>query len=370
MLCGQLGEAYGGWVVAAGFVGLVACVVWANVAKTQAGSAEPGMTSEITALLLFALGAYLVVGSLAVAVVVGGVVVLLLQFKQPMHAFAAAIGDDDIRAIMQFVLLTLVILPVLPREDMGPYGAWNPFEIWLVVALIVGLSLSGYVAYKFFGARAGPLLAGALGGMISSTAVTASYARRAAGESGQRAVAALVIAVATCISLVRVLAEVAAVAPGSLMAMAPPIALLLLAALVATAGLYAAHGDELEAMPAQRNPASLGSALAFGALYSLVLLAVAAGRDRFGEAGLFAVAALSGLTDLDAITISTAGLVETGRADPSTAWRAIVVAALSNLVFKFGTAAALGGAGLARRVGAAFALIAACGGALLWLWPS
>jgi uncharacterized membrane protein (DUF4010 family) len=167
-VCALLGKTFGGWLVGAGLLALVAIVVYSNFAKIKSGEIDPGMTTEVAALLLYGLGAYLVIGSMVVAVVVGGAMAVLLQFKKPLHALAGAIGERDMKAIMQFVLLSLVILPVLPRQDFGPYGVWNPFQIWLMVVLIVGISLTGYIAYKCLGARRGTLLAGVLGGLISS----------------------------------------------------------------------------------------------------------------------------------------------------------------------------------------------------------
>lgn len=368
-VCAHLAEVFGGWILAAGLLALVACVVASSVVAMRSGATDAGMTTEIGALLLYGLGAYIVIGEMVPAVVVGGVVLLLLQLKQPMHAFARAVGEDDMRAVSQFVLVSLVILPVLPRRPFGPYGAWNPFQIWLMVTLIVAIGLVGYVAYRAIGGRGGPLVAGLVGGLMSSTAVTASYARRAAAGPSAAPMAALAIAAAASVSLARVLVELAIVAPRSFAAMAPPIAVLLALSAVVVVALFAALRDDPEAMPAQRNPAELGSALVFGALYALVLVAVAAARDLFGAAGLFAVASLSGLTDLDAITLSTAGLAEAGAIAAPTAWRAIVVAAMANLTFKLGLVAVLGRRALTGRIAAGFGALAAAGAAILRWWP-
>ena len=200
-ICAQLEKSFGGWVIAAGLLALVAIVIYSNFAKMKSGAIDPGMTTEVAALLLYGLGAYVVVGNMVIAVVVGGAMAVLLHFKKPLHELAGAIGEHDMRAIMQFVLLSLVILPVLPNQDLGPYGVWNPFQIWLMVVLIVGISLSGYIAYKILGARAGTLLAGILGGLISSTATTVSYARRTAENASLASLAAFVIMIASCVSL-------------------------------------------------------------------------------------------------------------------------------------------------------------------------
>jgi uncharacterized membrane protein (DUF4010 family) len=145
----------GAWVVSAGMLALAAMLVVANVAKMRRDDIDPGLTTEVAALLMYAVGAYLVAGRTAAAVVVGGAVVLLLHLKQPLHRFVRAMGDRDVTAIMQFALITFVILPVLPDKSYGPFGVLNPHRIWWMVVLIVVISLGGYVAYKLLGVLAG-----------------------------------------------------------------------------------------------------------------------------------------------------------------------------------------------------------------------
>ncbi|HEX7262162.1 MAG TPA: MgtC/SapB family protein, partial [Luteolibacter sp.] len=177
-VCAQIGEITGTWIIAAGLIALAALVITANLAKIKQADLDPGMTTEMATLLVYALGVLIVVGDMTSAVVLGGGMALLLHYKGPLHDFARAVGERDMHAIIQFVLITMIILPVLPNENYGPYGVLNPFKIWLMVVLIVGISLCGYVAYKLFGARSGTLLGGIIGGLVSSTATTVSYARR------------------------------------------------------------------------------------------------------------------------------------------------------------------------------------------------
>jgi uncharacterized membrane protein (DUF4010 family) len=369
-VCALLGKTFGGWMVAAGLLALVAIVVYSNFAKIKSGDIDPGMTTEVAALLLYGLGAYVVIGSMVVTVVVGGAMAVLLQFKKPLHALAGAIGERDMRAIMQFVLLSLVILPVLPHQDFGPYGVWNPFQIWLMVVLIVGISLTGYIAYKCLGARRGTLLAGVLGGLISSTATTVSYARRTVENIKLVNLATVVIVIASCISLGRVLVEMAAVAPVAFASMAPPVAAILAVSIIIAGAVFLWQPSGDAQMPEQKNPAELKPAFIFAAIYAVVLLAVAVAKEHFGSAGFYSVAIVSGLTDMDAITLSSARLVESGRTDPSTGWHAILIAAMSNLVFKFGTVSLLGHRLLTLRIGAVFGLILICGAVVLWFWPA
>ena len=369
-ICAHLAQEFGGWILASGLISLAGFIVWANVAKVKAGDIDPGITTEVTAVLIFALGAYIAAGYMGAAVVVGGAVALVLQYKKPMHAFAGAIGERDMRAIMLFVLLTLVILPVLPRADFGPYGVWNPFEIWLMVVLIVAIGLSGYVAYKLLGAKVGTLLGGILGGLISSTATTVSYARRTASAPQIAPLAALVIMIASCVAVARVLVEIAVVAPRSFPRLAAPLAAMLAACAAIACALYFFSRREKNEMPEQQNPAELKPALIFGGLYALVLLAVAAAKDFFGSAGLYTVGLLSGLADMDAITLSSAKLVESGRTTVADGWRTILLAAMSNFAFKFGIVALLGHRALTLRIAIAFSLALVSGGLIFVFWPT
>lgn len=225
------------------------------------------------------------------------------------------------------------------------------------------------MAYKLFGAKAGTVLSGALGGLISSTATTASYARRTKDTPDTARLAALVIMIASTVVFARVLVEIAAVAPGQLREMGPPLGAMLGVGIVVSLIAWFFGRAEDGELPEAGNPAELKAALIFGALYAGILLAVAFARERFGTAGLYTVAAISGLTDVDAITLSTSRLVA-GGLDPSTGWRAILLAALSNLIFKGGIVAVLGSRGLFARVALLFGLALGGGGLILWLWPA
>jgi uncharacterized membrane protein (DUF4010 family) len=368
-VCALLAQSLGGWVVAAGFLALAAQLLMGNFAKLQKGPVDPGLTTETAALVMFGVGAYLVVGEQAVAIAMGGGVAVLLQFKGQLHGLAERLGDEDLKAIMQFALLSLVILPVLPDRTYGPYAVLNPRQIWWMVVLIVGISLGGYIAYKFLGRQAGVVLGGILGGLISSTATTVSYARRTAHAQEGSLLAATVIMIASAVSVARVLVICGVVAPSFLPAAGPPL-LVLLAALAALSAVVWLRGRRQEVeMPAHENPTEMKSALVFAFLYSAVLLAVAAAKARFGSRGLFLIAGLSGLTDMDAITLSTAQLVGNGMLEAETGWKVILVALLSNLVFKGGAVAVLGHRQLVRRIAPLYGASLAGGVLLLLLWP-
>jgi uncharacterized membrane protein (DUF4010 family) len=368
-LAAQLGRVFGGWMVAAGLVVVAAFVVAGNLARISKGDGDPGQTTELAAVLMYGIGAWVVVGAMPVAIALGGTVAVLLHLREPLHRFVERIGEGDLKAIMQLVVIALVVLPVLPDRAFGPYGVLNPYQIWWMVVLIVSLSLLGYVAYKLFGARAGTILSGLLGGAISSTATTVTYARRSKEAPESSRLAAVVVMIASTVVFVRLLVEIAVAARDRFLELAPPLAAMLGVTVVLALAAWLAGRRENAEPPEPANPAQLKSALVFGALYAAVLLAVAFARERFGTAGLFTVAALSGLTDMDAITLSTARLVSGGGLDPGTGWRAILLAALSNLVFKAGTVAVLGSRRMLGRVAVLFGVALAGGGLIFWLWP-
>lgn len=361
-LCAMVPGDAGPWVVAAGFVGVVATAVLGNVVSITRGDPEPGMTTEIAMLLMFVVGVVMALDMREVAVAVGVGTAILLQLKETLHGLVRKMGDQDIRAILQFALITFIVLPVLPNETYGPFQVWNPYRIWLMVVLVVGISLFGYVALRLFGGRQGAAMAGVLGGLISSTATTVSAARRLKGATADAGLVRSTVAVlmlATAVMYVRVGALIAVVAPNQLRAMAMPFGLVGAAVIVLALFSLTRVKNGSEHATEHKNPAELKGAIVFGGLYAAILLVVAASKAWFGDAGLFAAAGISGLTDMDAITLSSARLAERGMLDGAVAGRALLLASVSNLVFKAGLAWGLGCRRLGLELAGWFAVIAA-----------
>lgn len=368
-MTGLLAEKLGAWVIVGGLLGVVATMIVANIARIRDNDLSPGITTEVAALVMYCLGAYLIFGHRSVAVVVGGAVAVMLYAKPILHDLVKRMDEDEMRGLMQFALIALIILPILPDEPYGPFEVLNPRQIWWMVVLVSGISLSGYVAFKLLGERTGALVGGVLGGVISSTATTVSYARRAAHVEGQVATATLVIALASTVVYARVLVEVAIVARSVLPHVAGPIAVMMATGLGLCALVWVRTRHVQTRLPPQDNPTELRSAITFGVLFAVVLVAVAAAKQYFGDRGIYVVAAVSGLTDMDAITLSTSRMAHEGTIATGTAWRAIVIATIANLVFKGGIVAVLGGPMLRTRIAALFGINIVVGVLLLLFWP-
>ena len=357
----------GGLVMAAGIVGLGVVIFISEFRLRRNDNPDVGMTTAIAILVVYWVGAYLIEGSHIIAAAIGVTVAVLLQLKPELHSIVNRLGDRDIRAILQFAVFSCVVLPVLPNKQMGPLDIFNPFNIWLMVVLIVGISLAGYIAYKFFGKSAGVIVGGLLGGAISSTATSVGYSKKARGSEAMSGLAAAVIVIASTVVFVRVLIELAVVAPSHWREMGMPIAIMLGSCMVAAWIAWWMFQGQNDPLPEPTNPSELKSALLFGALYALVLWGLAAARQYFTEDALYVVAILSGLTDMDAITLSTGRMVElsTDGLESTLGWRLLVTAAISNLVFKSGIVAVMGGKRLFVRVGLLFSIPIGCGILLL-----
>ncbi|MGB8222615.1 MAG: DUF4010 domain-containing protein [Polyangiales bacterium] len=357
------------WIFALGLGSLAGLLATGYAITVRMGTHTPGLTTEVAALYMYIIGALVAIGAVTEGVVMGALCALLLHLKEPMEGFADRLSQADVKSVMQFAAIALVVLPVLPNRTYGPYSVLNPFEIWLMVVLIVGISLVGYVLYKSLGARAGTLLGGVLGGLISSTAATASYARRAKHQPNLAPQVALLVMVASTVAYARILVEVAVAAPSVLSALAPPLLIISLAnAMICGVALLFVRADAAD-LAKQDNPSELRAALVFGGLYGLIIFVIAAARESYGDLGLYVIAFISGLTDVDAITLSTANLVEAGRVDPDSGWRAIVLASLSNLAFKGALGSVLGGRALMRRLAPLFLVSVSAGVTVLLLWP-
>lgn len=339
--------------------------------KNGKSEADPGKTTEVAILLMFAIGAYLVLGDRVIGVVAGGLLTMLLYAKSHLHGFIEKLRDSDISAIMTLAGISLIILPILPDQTYGPYDVLNPHNIWLMVVFIVGLSVMGYFIYKFVGKDSGVISNGVLGGLISSTATTVSFARKQKQAPKIAKIAVFVITTASAIALARVMIEIFVVAPREFAALAMPIAFNFVIMGIICAWLFyiIKSDDESEELPEPENPAQLKAALIFGLLYGLILLLVAFTKEQFGSGGLYIVAIISGLTDVDAITLSLAQMIKGDELETNLGWKLILLASLSNLLFKGIMAAVIGTGKIVKWLAIAFGLSITVGLLTIFLWP-
>ena len=373
-----LSALWGGWLVAAGLVVIGGIVVARYLhhrhpsgahSRDEPEEVEHGVTTLLAAIAVYLVGAACVAGYQTQGVVMGGVITMLLHWKRPLHGFVEQIGRDEFSAIMRFVVITLVVLPVLPNRTFGPYDVFNPFQAWLLAVLIVGLNLVGYVAFRLLRADRGAVLAGVLGGLISSTATTVSFAGMTRHNASLAAGAALIVLIASTVVYGRVAVELLLVAPDLLDRAAAPMGTFALVMLAAAAVIYPRVRRRTVEMPEQRNPARLDVALTFTALYVIITFAVAAAKTHVGTDAVYVVALFSGLTDVDALTLSVAQLFDRGQLPGDVAWRAIFLATLANLLFKIGAACVLGAGALRTYMLSLGGTTLLIGTALLVLWP-
>jgi uncharacterized membrane protein (DUF4010 family) len=355
----------GGWLIAAGLLVLSSILILHMYRRKL-----EGITTLIAAFVVYLLGAAAVAGYWLPVIVLGGAVMVLLHWKKPLHHWVERLGDRDFEIVVRFVLIALVILPVLPDENLGPYQVFNPFTIWFLVVLIVSINLVGFIAFRLVGTRAGGWLAGLIGGLVSSTATTISYAGMSKQKHALGPVAALVILVASTVVYARVLIELALVAPELAWSMAWP-ALAFSTVLLGLSGVVfiAIRSNAQTDLPQRENPARIREALIFAGLYVIILFGVAAAREIVGSEAVYAVAFISGLTDVDALTLSVAQLHSGGKTGGFDAWRAIFLATLSNFLFKIVVASVLGSAELRKWMLGAGTVALTAGFALLLLWP-
>ncbi|MBU0622414.1 MAG: MgtC/SapB family protein [Gammaproteobacteria bacterium] len=349
------------WLVIAGLAAIAATIIAAYLNDTPDEDDDPGTTTVVALLLSYCLGVmvWFELSKLAVMLAIG--VTALLYFKPELRGISQKLMRRDLVAVLQFAVLTFIVLPILPNQNYGPYDAFNPHQAWLMVVLISGISLAGYAALHVVGTRYGAPLLGMFGGLTSSTATTLIYARHGKSNLAALNLAASVIVIASMVLPLRLMAVSAVVARGILPSLIPVLAIGLLFGLVVA--LYNWHKMDKATelfIPETTNPAELHTAVGFGLLYVAVLLISAWMVDVAGSQGLYAVAVASGLTDVDAIVLSSLRLFNLGQLNEHQTVIAIALAFLSNLAFKYGMVVFIGGWALARQVAIGFGAIA-CG---------
>ena len=322
-------------------------------------------TSLVAAMLTYLLGAYAVLGDLQVAAGAGVAAVILLAHKQLLHEWLTRRSWPELRSGLLLAAMTFMLLPLLPDRTIDPWNVLNPHSLWLMTILIAAVSFGGYAIVKLAGPRAGLILAALLGGMFASTAVTLSLARLARDNAGHVRLLAGGILASGCVMFLRVTVVTALINPQLSLAIAP-VLLVAAAAMGILAFVFVSARNETEIKDRKefnlKNPFDILEVLRFGALLTVITLAVALARTRPGDSSVLAVAAISGLADVDAVTLSVARFGEVS----SAAVNAILAAAAVNTFAKGAYAWLVGGTrlGLLTIGGSGLALLAA---AVAWL---
>ncbi|PKB14202.1 uncharacterized membrane protein (DUF4010 family) [Novosphingobium kunmingense] len=327
-------------------LGATATLVVAGYWRATAGRDRISGTASLAGLITLAAGYLAGTGSYAMASAITGLTVLLLAMRRQLHHVLRHIDEAEIAAIGRFALLAMVILPLLPDTPMGPLDAWRPRQLWLVVVLVSGFSFAGYVGARWLGSTRGLLATAAAGSMVSSTAVTVSLAGKLRDAAGDRVIVNAGIALASAVMFLRVMVLAAALAPRALPTFAtlalPGMAISLAGFVLIMRGRGSVRAKEADAAPLPRNPFDLKPALVLMALTMALTVAARWVLDRFGQAGLATVLALSGVVDVDSAII-TLGNLPQDTLSARVAGLVLVPPVLLNTLFKAGTAVGVAG---------------------------
>lgn len=372
-LAAMLTAALGAWPLVAALASLGALLAVTHHHRAQTGEGQ-GITTELAALVTFLLGVLTTLqpspleppARYLLVLAIAGSTMAVLSVKEPLHAAVARLTPDDIYATAKFVILALVVLPLLPNRTYGPLDTLNPFNVGVMVVLIAGISFLGYFATRIIGTERALIVTGVLGGLASSTAVTVSLSQRVREtDEVVQPVTAGVIA-ASSVMFGRILMAVGFVEPSLLRSLALPMGAMMAVGLGLAGLIYwrSSGGPTTGRGVRLQNPFALSSALKFGLLYAIVLLAAKAASHYLGTRGLYLSAVVAGTTDVDAITLSAAKLHRDGLS-ASVAVTTITLAAFTNTFVKAGIAVWVGNKALGGRVLLAMTAVVAVGALML-----
>ena len=350
------------------FLGLT-FVMLVAYSKSLEKIADFGITSLIASLITFALGALTVFGHITLASATAVVITFLLGFKPLLHGWLRKLEQRELYATLQLLLISVVMLPILPNRNFGPWGVFNPYHIWWMVVLIVAISYLGYFAIKIAGERHGPVLTGVFGGLVSSTAVTLNLSRFSKQYPGaENALSAGTLA-ACATMFPRTLLLATIINPALLRLLLPTLLIMSLFTYLAAFLFWKRAPEEAKANHKVKleNPFQLGIALKFGALLLVIMYMARLLQSYFGDASAYFLAAISGITDVDPITLSMSKMSQDGL-DLRVAVLAIFIAVSVNSIVKGIIAMIIGGRPIGFRV--AGTLAGAVGVGLLTLLPS
>lgn len=336
--------------------GIIVALLLAHRARLAEADDNVSATNVVVSILTVMLGLAMTTGFLREAVVGGGVMTLILSMREQLHGWLRTLSAEDVRAVAVYGAITLVVLPLLPDKNMGPYAALNPRNLWLVVVFVTGLSFAGYWASKRVGDAQGTIIAAAIGATYSSTAVTAELSRRLRNGQEDSLPLRAGIAAATAMMPIRVSVLVAVLVPTALLPFLTMVGPAIAVALLFAALLYwGARGAAAGGVMARRNPFDIWPAIGFAALVGVIVILSRWTIDQYGGRGVSFLIALTGLYDVDAAIVTAVNLPKNALGTSSLA-ALLALPVLMNSALKAALVPVLGG--VREGVRAAIPLIA------------
>ncbi len=330
-----MGQLISPWILIVGIILIGILIVIAYFSVAAHARAYIGATSEVAGFLAFFLGVLVYYGEISLAVILTVVITVILYARSLLHHFAKRIKKEEMADTLKFIVIAFVILPLLPNQSYGPLELFNPYIFWLMVVFISGIGFVGYVLMKWFGEK-GIVLSGILGGLVSSTAVTSSFAERSKKQKNIYRALVLGVILANTIMFVRILIEVSVINPVLLTKLILPLGILILICAIFSYFLWK-RSSSVKGEMKLKSPFTLGPALKFGVIFAIILALVKVADVYLASSGVYLVSFISGLADVDAITVSLSQLTRT-TLDLETASKGIILAALTNVGVKGGIA--------------------------------
>lgn len=346
-----LTETVGDYAWAVVLVAVALLVVAGYIAEARA-TGDWGMTTEVAMLVTFGLGVMAASGQIAMAAGLGVLVAGLLSLKRLLHTQVHRLAPEEVSGALKLLFISVVMLPLLPNQSYGPYAVFNPYVIWWMVVAITGLGFVAYVSMRMVGQRSGILLTSVLGGLVSSTAMTLTLARLAKTQLDSSTLSAGLL-LSSALMFPRVLIVSAIVAPPLLTLLSWPLMLAMVCYLAGAGWLVLV--SQRRAVPTHlavdqglQNPFQIGQALRFTLVLVMIMFAVEVARAFFGDAGVWLTAAISGAADVDAINLSLSRIAGS-ELSLALAGQGILIAALSNSIFKLVLSWSIGGHAIGWR---------------------
>lgn len=358
-VCAYAAELYGPWILLIGFGGIVSLVAVEYLVSSYTMK-KTGMTTEIAFIFSFLLGALVYTTGYEVPIILSVIITVFLASKKWTRQFALGLKEVELMDTLKFLILAFVILPLLPNRTLDPFQVLNPYMLWLLVVFISGLSFIGYILMKIWGARLGLPLSGAVGGLVSSTVVTLTMSADVKRNAKILNPAAFAVIIASSTMFLRILVLVLATNQALFSSLLIPMLGMALAGFALGYYLWKKR-DHTPIKLELQSPLTLGPALKFAILFAFILLLSKIAQINFGTVGIYGASMVSGLADVDAITLSMATLAFHGEITNKVAVIALTLAAITNTLVKAFIAYLFGTKEFGRDIIKIFLVISAVG---------